>query len=332
MDLSIIIVNWNSIEFTKNCIASLYATTQGLNYEIIVVDNASSDDCHTLSQTFPEVKLVRSDRNIGFARANNLGVEHSQGAKVLFLNPDTLILKDAIAKMVLALDSAPDMGAVGARLLNGDLTLQVSCVQPFPTIPNQLLAIDWFKRGWPTLRLWGTDALFSSAPGLVREVEVVSGACLMVKRDVFQHVQGFSPEYFMYAEEVDLCYKIRRAGRKICHVSDANVVHFGGQSTKKSNYDFFADVMMRESIFRLFRKFRGPAYAQVYRAALFSSAVARLLILSPLLAFPNRLLRRDAILRSFQKWRKIAAWSLALEGWTRQFDSARTHSATASKN
>jgi GT2 family glycosyltransferase len=332
MELSIIIVNWNSIEFTKNCIASIHSTTHDIDYEIIVVDNASQDDCcRIVSAAYPLVKVVSSSRNVGFARANNLGFDNSRGKRILFLNPDTLILADAIQRMAMRLDSAPEFGAVGCRLLNGDSSLQLSCVQPFPTIINQILAIDWLRRCCPRLPLWGMRALFSKSVDEVIEVEVVSGACLMVKREVFDIVGRFSTEYFMYAEEMDLCYKIRSAGWKVCHVADAQVVHFGGQSTKKKG-EAFAEVVMRDSIFNLLRKVRGNAYAQAYRTALFVSAVARLTLLSPLLAIPSRLLERDAVLRTIKKWFNIATWTLFLKASTYQLEGTQANSIPPGNN
>jgi GT2 family glycosyltransferase len=330
MNLSIVIVNWNSLEFTKNCIASLQSTIHGLDYEIIVVDNASNDDLSVLGQAFPSVKLVCHERNIGFARANNLGVEHSCGDNILLLNPDTVVLDDAIQRMVLGLDSAPEIGAVGCRLLNGDSTLQMTCVQPFPTIANQIFAIDWLKRLSPKLPLWGMRALFSSDQRSLSDVEVVSGACLMVKREAFERVGGFSTDYFMYAEEVDLCYKLRAVGWSVCHVPDSLVIHFGGQSTKKKE-NGFADIMMRESVHTLLRKFRGYWYALLYRVAILSSALLRLAALLPLLAIPNQIVSRDRIAPAFRKWRRIAAWSLSLDGLTHQFLNPRPNSNTANK-
>ena len=331
MNLSIVIVNWNSIEFTKNCITSLQTTIRGLDYEIIVVDNASNDDLYGgLSEAFPSVKLVCHKRNIGFAGANNLGVEHSCGDNILLLNPDTVVLNDAIQRMVSALDSALEIGAVGCRLLNGDSSLQMTSVQPFPTIANQLFAIDWLKRRLPTLPLWGMRALYSADQQNLSDVEVVSGACLMVKREAFEKVGGFSTDYFMYAEEVDLCYKLRAAGWSVCHVPDAQIIHFGGQSTKKKE-NGFADIMMRESICTLLRKFRGPWYALLYRAAILSSALVRMFVLLPALAIPNQVVRRDYIAPALRKWRRIAAWSLSLDGLTHQFLNPRANSNTANK-
>jgi GT2 family glycosyltransferase len=311
MDLSVIIVNWNSISFTMPCIASIQATTHKLDYEVIVVDNASHDNAGSiLSETFPSVRFIGSNRNLGFAGANNLGAEYSLGRNLLFLNPDTLVLDSAIDTMVARLDSAAEIGALGCRILNGDLTLQITCVQVFPTIANQLLGLDWLKRRWPSIPIWGIRAVVSENSAM-HEVEVVSGACLMVKRQVFEKVGRFSTEYFMYAEEADLCQQIRRHGWKVCHTADVQVIHFGGQSTKIRE-NGFVDTMMRESVFKLLRKFRGSTYAQIYRRSLLVSALVRLLLLLPMLALPNGLFDREAVLRAFKKWRNIAAWSSSL--------------------
>ena len=331
MDLSIIIVNWNSVDFTRACIASIRANVRDLDYEVIVVDNASQDDTRCLlSGKLPSLKLVHSPINVGFAGANNLGVLHSSGNKLLFLNPDTLVLGDAIQKMVARLASSSEIAAVGCRLLNRDLSLQTSCVQPFPTILNQVFALDWIQRRWPRWSLLGIRSLSEDADG-IHEVEVVSGACLMVKRDVFETVGGFSTEYFLYAEEADLCYCIRRTGWKVCHVGDASVVHFGGESSK-SNGSTFSDVVMRESVFKLLRKFRGRTYAYLYRAALLLSAMLRLTVLAPLLLVPSSVMNRASTLRAFRKWRSIASWCLALEGWTHNLGKRSTPSPKTATN
>jgi GT2 family glycosyltransferase len=314
-ELSIILVNWNCLDFTEQCVASIFSTAQGLEIEVIVVDNGSSDaPCSTLTEKFPDVRLILAGENLGFGQANNLGVRHSSGRYLLFLNPDTLVRGNALRQMVNGLETTSQAGIIGCRLLNPDDTLQTSCVQGFPTILNQLLALNWLKRRWPRLPLWGIAALYSDGQEPLHEVDVVSGACLMARRDVFQRVGGFNPEYFMYAEEVDLCYAVRRAGWKTLHVSSAEVVHFGGQSTK-SREDGFAAVAMRDSVYRFLRRSRGGFYALLYRSGLVWSAVCRMLILS--IALPaTSTFRRSGLhgdsLRALRKWSKIARWGIGL--------------------
>jgi GT2 family glycosyltransferase len=173
--------------------------------------------------------------------------------------------------------------------------------------------------------------LYTTTPDVVSEVQVVSGACLMVNADIFRAVGGFSADYFMYAEEVELCYRIRQAGFKVCHIGAAHVVHFGGQSTRKQ-VSGFADVQMRESVFTLLRKVRGNGYARVYRAALLLSALVRLTALTPLFLAPPRLISREAVRLTFRKWRNIAAWSLDLRKWTPVLRRADPHPASPLEN
>ncbi len=205
LDLSIVIVNWNSVEFLKACIASVQRETHDVNYEIIVIDAASFDGCdRMLRNTYPEVRFIQSELNVGFGQANNRAFEASLGDSVLFLNPDTTVVGHAISVMHACLQQLPMAGAIGCRLLNGDHSLQTSCVQSFPTITNQVLDADWLRARWPSARLWGTRALYArdDAPQVV---EAVAGACVMVKREVFERAGRFSKEYFMYCEDIDLC-------------------------------------------------------------------------------------------------------------------------------
>lgn len=309
MDLSIIIVNWNSIEFTRQCIASIQANVSNLAYEIVVVDNASRDDsCRTIKKSFPYVKLICSERNVGFARANNLGLDHACGRHILFLNPDTIVRDDAISQLVAVLDGDQKIGVVGCTLLNGDLTVQTTCIQPFPTISNQLFGVDWLKRRWPTLPLFGIRELYRESGDQVVPVQVISGACLMARRESLEKVNGFSTDYFMYAEEADLCYKIRKAGWTVAYLRKAEIIHLGGQSTNKRE-DGFADLVMRESLYKFCQKFYGTPYALLYRAVLLLSGLGRLLLVLPLVLLP---FHHDHAERAFRKWRRITAWSLTL--------------------
>jgi len=216
---------------------------------------------------------------------------------------------------------------VGCRLLNADLTLQTSSVQPRPTIWNQLFAIDLLMRRWPKLSLWGMQALYSGDEQAGQDVDVVSGACLMARRDVFERVGCFGTEYFMYAEEVDFCWKVHNAGYRINHIGAAEVVHLGGQSSKQRG-DTFVEIVMRESLYKLFRKFRGSSYANLYRGCLLMSAAIRMAGLMPLILIPGRLIDRKDLSRTFHKWWKIACWSLALETWSGQLGKAPVSSSS----
>jgi hypothetical protein len=198
---------------------------------------------------------------------------------------------------------------VGCKLLNPDKTVQTSCVQAFPTIVNQFLDSEFLRKLWPKSALWGNAPL---GGGQMRpeEVDAISGACIMVKRSVFEQVGLFSEDYFMYAEDVDLCYKIRQAGYANYFIPNAQAVHFGGGSTEKGPSDFAA-VMMRQSVWLYMRKTRGKIYGDVYRISILISAICRLILLttSPL----HLILKgRESWKATFKKWKAILTWSLGL--------------------
>lgn len=313
IELSIILVNWNCLKYTEQCLTSIRNTGTDIDYEVIVVDNDSFDaPCQSLVTNYSWATLILSEENLGFGRANNLGVRYSTGKNLLFLNPDTIVKGDALKRMLTALESLPEAGAVGCRLLNPDGTLQATSVQAFPTIANQVFALHWLQRRWPRSPLWGKQALYSSDLSKLHEVDFVSGAAILVKRDVFEKVGGFNPKYFMFAEEADLCLMIHRNGYKVVHTSDAEIIHFGGQSTKSCD-DHFASIAMADSIFQFMSRNRGSLYANLYRFALAISSFIRMSVMVcvfPLVLFLGVPYKKQNAVRVFRKWMKIAQWAV----------------------
>ncbi len=331
IELSIIIVNWNSKDYLKKCITSIVENTKGIQYEIIVVDSASFDGCEQmLLDFFPQVCFIQSSRNIGFAGANNLAANKAHGDVLLFLNPDTEVLNNAIEQLYSNLLKLPQAGIIGCRLLNSDKTLQTSCVQPFPTILNQVLDADIFQRWFPKNRLWLSAAKFEGSLSAVK-VEAISGACMMIRQTVFNLVKGFSTDYFMYAEDLDLCYKIQTAGFTNYYLAEAEIVHHGGGSTQQKR-SRFSEVMIPESLSRLLSKMRGKSYGLCYRLALSFAAVIRLFLLLALL--PLALLRNKKYdwRSAFFKWIAILRWGLGLEKWVHQYDQLNCSDSDFNQN
>ncbi|MGO9373413.1 MAG: glycosyltransferase family 2 protein [Syntrophobacteraceae bacterium] len=318
VDLSIIIVNYHSSEYVLACMRSICEQTSSVHYEVIVVDNASHDGCgEELARKYPNAVFVQSGDNLGFAGANNLGVNHARGRVLLFLNPDTEIKEHAIDRLYGRFTQFVSPGIAGCRLLNSDGSLQTSCVQSFPTILNQVLDADILRRIFPKSSLWGIKALLEKAP-MPTEVEAVSGACMMVQREVFDSLSGFSADFFMYGEDLDLCWKARRAGFRNYHINDAVIVHHGGGSLQQARSNF-SIVMMRESVSRLLRKSHSSLYSLCYRFALTGAALCRLTFMATL--FPVYAVRRrsKALSAPFRKWFAILRWGLGLERWTSQY-------------
>lgn len=317
MDLSIIIVNWNSKEYVRKCLLSIINETEEIEYEVIVVDNASFDGCEDMvTKEFSNITFIQSEENIGFARANNLGYEHSSGRSLLFLNPDTEILHHAINIMKTHLETLPDAGAIGCRLLNSDRSLQTSCIQPFPTLLNEVFDIEYLKIKTPHLSIWGRKPLYYG-DNMPSEVDVISGACIMTSRKVFEEVMFFSTDYFMYSEDVDLCYKIKQKGYKIYFVNYAEIIHHGGGSSGSQN-NFLPIIVMRESMLLFLRKTRGWGYAKMYRIIIGLCAICRIMLLFLMLNVIRTDLRKKSLIYSLNKWYKIFRWSMGLEGCTKR--------------
>jgi N-acetylglucosaminyl-diphospho-decaprenol L-rhamnosyltransferase len=318
MDLSIIIVNWNSTYFLRKCLASVEAQTRGLKREIVVIDAGSFDGCdRMLREFYPEVRFIQSESNLGFARANNAAFKASQGRSILFLNPDTELAGPAINILYEELQKLPQAGALGGRLLNADRSIQTSCVQAIPTLLNQVLDTEWLRLLWPKSVLWGMAPLYDPTDQ-PSEVEGISGACVMLKRSVFEQVGLFSEDYFMYAEDLDLCDKLRTAGLRNYYIPAATIIHFGGGSSERAPSNF-ATVMSVESMWRFFRKRRGSRSGMGYRGAMFFEALGRLALLGLALPVQTIRRRRQAWNHSCKKWRAILRWSAKREKWVAQY-------------
>jgi len=308
--LSVIIINWRSKEYLRTCLAGLRSVSAGRLPEVIVVDNASYDGCgEMLGREFPEVTFIQSERNLGFAKGNNLGAAKAAGRNVVFLNPDTEFTENSLAILVSRLESLSGAGAAGCTLLNTDKTVQTSCIQSFPTLVNQVLDCELLRAWFPRSPLWGTAPLTSTVQR-PEPVDVVSGACLLVKRSAFEQVGGFTEAYFMYGEDMDLCYKLHRAGYLVYYVPDTRLVHHGGTSTLKARAEF-SNVVAIESVYRFLRLNRGWASAAAYRLAIAAASAVRLLLIPPLLVAGRRIVRQGAA--SLSKWLAILRWSLGLE-------------------
>lgn len=312
MDLSIIIINWNSKGYLRECLRSIPQTPAGLECEILVIDNGSYDgSAEMLAQEFPQVTFIQSERNLGFSSANNRAARQAKGDYLLFLNPDTVVTGQSLGILVDALRKLPHAGAVGAKLLNTDGTLQTSCVQSFPTVLNQMLDCELLRHWFPLSNLWGMATLFNGSHEPA-PVEAVSGACLMVKHHVFERLGGFDERYFMYSEDIDLAYRIYREGFKCYYVPSAILIHHGGGSSKSAGNGFSA-TMMRESVYRFMQFRKGRSTAALFRIVILFSALVRMGFI--LLSVPFHLLRIQRCCSAMRKWLAILKWSVGGEQW-----------------
>jgi GT2 family glycosyltransferase len=311
--VSIIIVNWNSLVYLQECLQSIYENTRDIEFEVIVIDNASTvDETVAIKAVFPLVITIRSDKNLGFAGANNLGFQYASAPNILFLNPDTKVLGSAVVAMLSRLECSPEVGALGCKLLNTDGSVQTSCIQRFPTITNQVLDLEFLRQRWPLWNIWGIAPLFNDSEEL-SDVEVISGACLMVTRDAFERAGSFSAKYFMYAEDVDLCYQVRKAGWRVCYTGHATVIHHGGGTSRRRKGSEWIAIMQREAILKFCRMAHGRLYAVGYRAATGLNAICRLFLLAVLFPFRREAEEKGMVYSTSDKWMSVLKWAVGLE-------------------
>jgi N-acetylglucosaminyl-diphospho-decaprenol L-rhamnosyltransferase len=312
MDLSIIIINWNSAEYVKSCLGSLFKNTKGIDFEVIVIDNGSFDSCESIIRNqFPKVRFFQSNDNLGFAKANNYGSEKATGEYLLFLNPDTEIIDDVVAGMLSMIKTLQNAGVLGCRLLNSDRSLQASCIQLFPTILNQVFDSDIINRWLPVLST-GRVEYSKREP---TKVQVIPGACMMIRKKIFEEVGKFSPEYFMYTEDLDLCYKAHQAGYSNYYTGAFSVIHHGGGSSHQRKENSYGNIQMRESIFKFFQKTRGKFYAGLYKKAMLLNGVMRFGMLSFAFAASMLIGHESKLKSSLIKWKAIIRWTLGIENW-----------------
>ena len=233
MELSIIIVSWNTRQTTCDCIRSIYGQPSKVDYEVIVVDNASSDgSVDMVNREFPEVIIISNSENRGFAAANNQGIAVAQGRYVLLLNSDTIVLDGAIDKVVAFADTHPKAGITGCRVLNEDKTLQLSCFM-FPSVLNMTLWITYLFKLFPRSRFFGRERMTWWDRDDVREVDVLTGCFMLVRRESLEQVGLMDERFFMYFEETDWCYRFKQEGWKVMFTPNAEIIHLGGASSKQ---------------------------------------------------------------------------------------------------
>ena len=235
LDCSILIVSFNSAADLPACLDAVRRHTRTASYEILVVDNASSDGTPDLvARSHPDVRLIRNRDNVGFARAANQGSREARGRHVVLLNPDTQVHDGAIDRCVAFLDASSDVGVVGARVNNPDGTLQRACRRAVPTPMVSLFRLGGLKRLFPRHPAARAYNLEDSDPALTTDVGAVSGAFLMVRREALDAVVGMDERYFLYAEDIDFCMSVRARGWRVVYYPEAVVTHRKGASSRQS--------------------------------------------------------------------------------------------------
>ena len=247
MELSIIIVNYNVKEFLQNLVHSLQKAVSIINHEIIVVDNASDDgSVEFIREKFPQITLIVNQTNLGFSKANNAALKIAKGKFILLINPDTIVSEDTITKMIEFLNEHPDAGLAGCKILNPDGSLQLACRRSFPGPWTSFCKVTGLSTLFPKSKLFAKYNLTYLDENSTYEVDAISGSFMMMKREAYEKVGGFDEQFFMYGEDLDLCYRIQKNGYKVYYYPGTQIIHYKGESTKRSSLDetnIFYDAM-----------------------------------------------------------------------------------------
>jgi GT2 family glycosyltransferase len=269
VDVSIIIVAWNVRKLVHDCLKSVYEHTQTVDFEVIYVDNASEDgSVQMVKENFPDVRIIENDRNNGFIKANNQGIEISKGRYVLLLNSDTILLNNAIAKTVKFADDNPQAAVVGCRVLNSDQTLQRTCFM-YPSLLNTFLSATYLYKVFPRSRFFGREHMTWCDFNEPMEVETVCGCYSLVRKEAIEQVGLMDERYFVYGDDPDWCYRFKKKDWKIMFSPDGRIIHYGGQTTSRKARAFRLQLEGSKLIFMKLHRSKAAFPAACLMTALF---------------------------------------------------------------
>ncbi len=273
-DVTAILVNWNGCALLERALTALFTTTHSVALQVIVVDNASSDGSVAMvQQRFPEVTLLVNEENVGFGRANNQALELAEGRYILLLNTDAFVHDGAVDGMVAFMDAHPDAGSVGCRLSYEDGSLQRSCFA-FPTLTTEIWGALFLDRLFPRSSVFGRYQMTFWDMNDTRAVDSLMGACLMVRSDVVKRIGLFDEQFFMYSEEIDLCYRLQQAGLRNYYLPAVSATHLWGGSSRRIHRESF--LRLYQSRVKFFRKHYGHCTARWYKTILSVSSLVRI--------------------------------------------------------
>jgi len=268
VDLSIIIVNYNVKEFLANCLTSVKKASAGLTCEIFVVDNASSDgSIPFLKERFPNVKYIENEQNLGFGKANNQAISQATGKYTLLLNPDTLLQEDTFHVLIDYMEVHEECGACGCKILNPDGTFAPESRRSVPTVSTALYKAVGLTALFPESKIFGTYYLGWMEEDEGGEIPVLSGSFMFFRTQCLKELGGFDERFFMYGEDIDLCYRAKQGGWSIHYVPDTSIIHYKGESTKKNEIAY--NRVFNDALYKFFEKHFTNRYSVLFKFLIF---------------------------------------------------------------
>ena len=250
LSCSVIIIAYNSCDFIPACLKSVRDACEGLDSQIIVLDNGSNEPIiPEIKNFFPEVEWIDSKENLGFGKGCNLAEKHATKPYLFFINPDTIISKNAFREMLKFMEEHPEAGTVGCRILNEDGTLQWACRRSFPTIVSAVSKTIGLAALFPKNKTLASYNMSYADPDEMIEVDAISGSFFCIRRDVYEKLNGFDEDYFMYGEDLDLCFRTQEMGLHNYYTPVTNILHFKGQSCRTRRWGSYVDFYKAMLIF-----------------------------------------------------------------------------------
>jgi GT2 family glycosyltransferase len=289
--LSIVIVTWNGKQYALECLDSLHTLNSSLSMEIIVIDNASTDGTpEAIREKFPDVTLVQNESNLGFARANNIGIELSRGEYVCLLNSDVIIPPACLEKMINHMQANKDIGLLGPKMRSPDRSIGQS-VMRLPTVWNTLCAALGLHSVFPRSNTFGGFLMNGYPYDKTEDVEVLTGWFWVTSRAALDQVGNLDERFFMYGEDIDWCYRFKQAGWRVVFYSEAQALHYGAASSGQAPTRFYVE--MRRANLQYFRKHHSRPRSFGYLVATWLHEVVRVIGYAAVFCF-NRCKRADA--------------------------------------
>jgi GT2 family glycosyltransferase len=275
MDISIVIVNYNVKHFLEQCLHSVFKSVKAINSEVFVVDNNSVDgSCQMVREKFPQVKLIENKFNAGFSKANNQAIKQAIGRYILLLNPDTFVQEDTLKKCIDFCDAKTDIGGLGVKMIDGKGEFLPESKRALPTPLVAFYKIFGLSALFPKSKTFGKYHLGYLDKDKNHEVEVLAGAFMMLRKSVLDTIGLLDETFFMYGEDIDLSYRIIKAGFKNFYFSDTAIIHYKGESTKKGSINYVMVFYKAMIIFaqKHFTKKRANLYSILIHFAIYFRA------------------------------------------------------------
>jgi len=277
IDLSIIIVSYNVKEFLASCLKSVHNASGNLSTEIFVVDNASTDgSIPFLKKNFPHVKFIANSQNVGFGKANNQAIRQANGKYTLLLNPDTLIQEDTLQVLIRFMENNKQCGASGCKILNPDGSFAPESRRSVPTLSAAIYKAIGLTALFPNSNHFGAYYQGWKDEDEQSEVPVLSGSFMFFRTECLKEMEGFDERFFMYGEDIDLCYRVTEAGWQIHYVPDTSIIHYKGESTKKNELSY--NRVFNDAIYKFFDKHYTHQYSSLFKFLIFWAIQVRVMV------------------------------------------------------